>query len=62
MYEPLNDELIAWSAIGLKGNLDILIENYKKDKYFFTDINSSIGEDNQLELGDIDEHFYPLSR
>lgn len=62
LYEPLNDELIAWSAIGLKGNLDILIENYKKDKYFFTDINLSIGEDNQLELGDIDEHFYPLSR
>lgn len=62
-YEPLIDELIAWNAICLNGNLDKLIHNYKLERYKLIDKNSLISEDDgQLELGDIDEHFYPLSR
>ena len=62
-YAPLIDELTAWNATCLNGNLNLLIENYKKDKYIFVDEKSNTLENNgQIELGDIDEHFYPLFR
>lgn len=61
-YEPLIDELTAWNAICLKGNLIELIENYKNEKYLLIEKDSLTSDDGQLELGDIDEHFYPLSR
>lgn len=61
-YEPLADELEAWNAIALRGNLDLLIENYKNEKYLFVDKDFLIPDDGQLELGDIDEYFYPLLR
>lgn len=62
-YGPLEEELSAWNAICLHGNLDILVQNYKKDRYMFIDENLITVEiDGQLELGDIDEYFYPLSR
>lgn len=63
IYAPLIDELTAWNATCLKGNLNLLIENYKKEKYILADENSITLENNgQIELGDIDEHFYPLFR
>ena len=61
-YEPLRDELEAWNAIALKGDLDILIENYKNEKYVLVEKSSFTLDEHQIELGDIDEHFYPLSR
>ena len=40
-----------------------LIEEYKKERYLLIDKQISQADDNsQLELGDIDEYFYPLSR
>ena len=62
-YEPLIDELIAWNAICLHGNLENLVKDYKQERYKLIDKNSLITDDEyQIELGDIDEHFYPLSR
>lgn len=62
-YQPLKDELLAWQVISLKKDLNILIEEYKKERYLLIDKQISQADDNsQLELGDIDEYFYPLSR
>lgn len=62
-YTPLLDELVAWNAIELEGNLDILVENYKRDRYSIAEKKIQEEQyDNQIELGDIDEHFYSLFR
>lgn len=61
-YEPLMDELIAWNSICLKGNLDKLIDDYKKDRYLLIEKKIVSDNESQLELGDINEYFYPLFR
>lgn len=61
-YEPLLDELMSWNAICLNKNLDRLIKDYREERYKLNDKNSLTLEEGQLELGDLDEHFYPLSR
>lgn len=61
-YEPLRDELEAWNAVALNRNLDILIEKYKSERYILVEKDFSTSDGCQIELGDIDEHFYPLSR
>lgn len=61
-YEPIKEELLAWQVISLQGNLDRLIEEYKKARYVLNDKFTLSSDDGQLELGDIDEYFYPLLR
>lgn len=63
-YDPLMDELVAWNAISLKGNLSRLIEDYKRECYSLIEKETLELQEsyNQLELGDIDEYFYPLFR
>ena len=61
-YGPLMDELVAWNTICLNEDLDKLIHIYKREKYMLFDKDSLNTDDGQLELGDIDEYFYPLSR
>jgi len=62
LYEPLKDELEAWNALALNGNIDILIENYKNERYILVEKDSLTSDGSQIELGDIDEYFYPLFR
>lgn len=62
IYDPLFDELTAWDVVCLNGNLEQLIKDYKQERYKWYDKNIMMTEDGQLELGDIDEYFYPLSR
>ena len=63
LYDPLIDELRAWNAICLKGKLEKLIDNYKNERYRLEDKNDLSSEiKGQLELGDLDEYFYPLLR
>ncbi|GAA6410847.1 hypothetical protein K040078D81_49640 [Blautia hominis] len=61
-YKPLIEELMAWNAICLNEKLDRLIQDYRQERYQLNDKNSLIVEEHQLELGDLDEYFYPLSR
>lgn len=62
-YEPLMDELTAWNAICLNGSLEQLIQRYRRERYALIDKKSLVyNDDGQIELGDIDEYFYPLSR
>lgn len=61
-YEPIKEELLAWQVISIQGNLDRLIEEYKKARYVLNDKFTLSSDDGQLELGDIDEYFYPLLR
>lgn len=62
-YEPLKEELMAWRVVNLNGNLERLIEDYKMERYSLPDKQVCASEfDGQLELGDIYEYFYPLSR
>ena len=53
---------MAWFAICLNEKLDRLILDYRQERYQLNDKNSLIVEEHQLELGDLDEYFYPLSR
>lgn len=61
-YEPLMDELTAWNAICLNGCLEQLIKRYRRERYALIDKSVVYNDDGQIELGDIDEYFYPLSR
>lgn len=61
-YTPLVDELTAWGAICLQGDLDKLIQHYKEERYSLNDQDFFPIDDGQLELGDLDEYFYPLFR
>lgn len=58
-YEPLRDELMAWNAICLNGNLELLISSYRQEVNGTT--KNSLNN-HQLEFGDVDEYFYPLFR
>lgn len=53
-YEPLIDELVAWNAICLNGDLDKMIATYKKDRYKLID-KTAMGSEfkEQINLEDL---------